>query len=163
MGIEAEFVKDIAARFNWAFVRVNNAVNQLDDQQLWHRPSSKSNSVGIILQHLTGNLNQWVLDALGGREYKRNRPLEFEDSQKRSRSEIAAGFAALGTSVQEVVLKIDPDSLLTPCRIQETDQTILSALLSAITHMDLHTGQILYIAKMLLNERYVEARRVTKP
>jgi hypothetical protein len=163
MSFEAEYLKQISVRFKWAFQRAANAIDQLNDQQVWHRPSPTSNNVGIIVQHLTGNLNQWVCDALGGREYKRNRPQEFEDARRGSKNELLKSFSSLGTIIQEIVSKIPPDSLLSPRHIQGSDETVLSALLLAVTHMELHTGQISYIAKLILNEKYVENRRPTAP
>lgn len=163
MAAETELLKDIKMRMDWAFVRVNNALNQLDEKQIWYRSSPQSNSVGILLQHLTGNLSQWVLDALGKYEYKRNRPMEFEDKSPKSKEESIKNFSRLGTDVLETISKISSDTLLSPRHIQDTDQTVLTALMQAITHMELHTGQILYIAKMLLNERYVGAKRPSGP
>ena len=155
MALETEFLDDVKSRFQDGFTGIERAVRQLDDEQLWRRPSTQSNSVGIILQHLTGNLNQWVLEALGGREYKRNRPLEFEDKNQKSKQEIVDGFVQLGKDIRDVISAIAPDSLLDARKIQGTDQTVFSALMSAVTHLDLHAGQILYIAKMVLNEKYV--------
>ncbi len=163
MAIEAEFLKQISLRFKWSFQRAANAIDQLNDEQVWHRPSPTSNNVGIIVQHLTGNLNQWVCDALGGREYKRNRPQEFEDAHQLSKNEMVRGFSSLGATIQEIVSKIPPDSLLSPRHIQGSDETVFSALLLAVTHMELHPGQISYIAKLILNKKYVENRRPSAP
>ena len=151
----------LALRFKRGFDRVAGAIGQMNDDQMWQRPSSKSNSVGIILQHLTGNLNQWVCDALGNRTYQRNRPEEFEDRRSVPKHELAANFASLGASVQEIVMKISPDSLLSPRHIQGSEETVMSALLAAVTHLELHAGQITYIAKLLLNENYQEHKRST--
>ena len=79
MQIENQILTIISTRFSKAFERITHAVNQLDDQQIWHRPSSNSNSVGIILQHLSGNLHQWVYSAIGGHAFERNRAQEFTD------------------------------------------------------------------------------------
>ena len=159
MAFETDYLKDLRNRFDRACAGAISAIGQLSDEQIWFRSSSQSNSVGIIVQHLTGNLSQWVLDALGGREYKRNRPLEFEDSKKKSKSQLMKDFEQLGKDVEDVISKLSPDLLLSPRHIQDTDQTVLTALQQCITHMNLHTGQILYIAKMLLNEKYMGASR----
>jgi hypothetical protein len=50
MKIETEFLKQTSERFNEAFERIFKAISQLNTQQIWMRPSSESNSVGIILQ-----------------------------------------------------------------------------------------------------------------
>jgi hypothetical protein len=38
--------------------------------------------------------------------------------------------------------------------IQDLDVTVMSALFKALTHFEFHAGQIIYIAKLLLNEKY---------
>jgi hypothetical protein len=156
MKTEIEFLKQTSDRFKDAFDRSLKAINQLDNQQLWARPSPGSNSVGIILQHLIGNLNQWVCAGIGGADFHRNRPEEFKDEAHPSGDEIVGRFIDLMHAVEPVLSRIPADSLHSPRRIQGTDATVMSALLKALTHLEFHEGQILYIAKLLLNEKYIE-------
>jgi hypothetical protein len=155
MKTETEFLKQTSERFKEALERIAKAISQLDARQIWIRPSSESNSVGIILQHLTGNLNQWVCAGVGGSNYHRNRPEEFKDNQQISKDEILKKLADLGSSIENVISHVSPDSLHSPKRIQDVDVTVMSALYKALTHFEFHAGQILYIAKLLLNEKYV--------
>jgi hypothetical protein len=155
MKTEIEFLRQTSERFKEAFERIAKAITQLDAYQIWIRPSSKSNSIGIILQHLTGNLNQWVCAGIGGSDYHRNRPEEFRDNQQISKDEILKILADLGSAVENVISRIPPNSLHSPKRIQDVDVTVMSALYKALTHFEFHEGQILYIAKLLLNEKYV--------
>jgi hypothetical protein len=153
---EIEFLKQTSDRFKEAFARSLKAINQFDNQLVWTRPSTKSNSIGIILQHLIGNLNQWVCAGIGGADFHRNRPEEFRDEAHPSKDEIIQRFIDLGHQVEDVISRIPADSLHSPRRIQDTDATIMSALFKALTHLEFHEGQILYIAKLLLNEKYAE-------
>lgn len=41
-------------------------------------------------------------------------------------------------------------------RIQGFDETVMSALYIAVSHLELHAGQILFIAKLLLGKNYIE-------
>ena len=154
MKTEIEFLRETSNRFREGFDRIQKATDQLDVQQIWIRPSSESNSVGIILQHLIGNLNQWVCAGVGGADFKRDRPSEFRDQQHPSTDEIVRKFLNLGSAIQEVITRVKPDSLHAPVRIQDTDLTVMSALYKAVTHFEFHEGQILYIAKLILNQRY---------
>ena len=154
MKTEAEFLRQTSDRFQEAFDRMLQAASQLDTRQIWFRPSSESNSVGIILQHLIGNLNQWICSGIGGSEFHRNRPEEFQDHPETARDEILKKVSELGGAVQSVLSRIEPDSLHSSRRIQETDVTVMAALLKALTHFEFHEGQILYAAKLILNERY---------
>ena len=163
MSIESEFLTQISTRFKQAFNRIAYAAGQLNDEQVWQRPASQSNNIGIILQHLTGNLNQWVCSSIGGSVYERNRSAEFADARRHSKNELLGDFAQLGETVQKVLSAIPQDSLMSIRRIQDSDYTILAALLFTVTHLELHAGQVTYIAKLLLNERYSEQQRPKAP
>jgi hypothetical protein len=155
MKTEMDFLRQTSERFKEGFERMSAAINQLDTHQIWTRPSSESNSVGIIIQHLIGNLNQWVCAGIGGSDFRRNRPEEFKDNQQISKGEILKKIADLSSAIENVLSCVPPDSLHDPKRIQDLDVTVMLALYKAITHFEFHEGQVLYIAKLLLNEKYV--------
>lgn len=159
MQIEKEFLALTSDRFSKVFDRILSTIKQLNDEQVWFRPSSRSNSVGIIIQHLSGNLNQWIGEALGGYSYKRDRPVEFKDDHHISKDEILLSFSEIGKKVQEIIKKITPEEILSPRHIQGLDVTVMAALYMAVTHLELHAGQISYIAKYILNEDYKEYRQ----
>ena len=154
MQIETELIKIVTIRFSKAFEQIVHSVNQLDDKQVWYRPSSNSNSVGIILQHLSGNLNQWICSAIGGNPYERNRPQEFTGLNIVPQCELIQKINTLDKNIQDILLRITPESLLSYRRIQGFDETILSALITALTHLELHTGQISFLAKLILEKEY---------
>jgi hypothetical protein len=156
MNTEMEFLKQTSDRFKEGFERIMKAIRQLDTHQIWTRPSSESNSIGIILQHLNGNLNQYVCAGVGGADYHRNRPEEFKDNQPVSKEEILEKVSGLAGAVETVISRVPPDSLHQSRQIQNLDLTVMSALYKAATHFEFHEGQILYISKLLLNERYAE-------
>jgi Protein of unknown function (DUF1572) len=151
---EREFLKIIAARFAAAFDRIEHAVNQLSEEHVWHRPSASSNSTGIILQHLWGNLHQWIYAGVGGHAFERNRPEEFRDLNRVPKKELLLQFGILNQKVQEALSQVAPGSLLTQRRIQGFEETVMSALIAALTHLELHAGQISYLAKMMLDQDY---------
>ena len=155
MKTETEFLKQTSERFKEGFERIIKAIRQLDTRQIWLRPSSESNSVGIIIQHLNGNLNQYVCGGVGNANYHRNRPEEFRDDKQISKEEILNKIEALAGTVENVISQVRPDSLHEARRIQDHDLTVMLALYKAITHFEFHEGQILYIAKLLLNETYI--------
>ena len=148
------FIAQTSRRIDEGFKRILQAVEQLDDKLIWQRPSSYSNSIGIILQHLTGNLNQWVCSAIGNETYERDRPREFKESDKHPKNILVKEFEDLHDRVLHVLRDLDPSILRSSRKIQGFDETVMSALYKATTHLDLHSGQIVYIAKYFLNEKY---------
>jgi hypothetical protein len=61
--------------------------------------------------------------------------------------------------VLDAVSHVPPDSLLISRRIQGFDETIMSALVAALTHLELHSGQITFLAKLILGDQYNESWR----
>jgi hypothetical protein len=154
MQIKNELIKIIAIRFSKAFERISFVIQQLDDKQIWHRPSSSSNSIGIIIQHLSGNLNQWIFSAIGGESFQRNRPQEFKESDIIPQKDILLRISKLDKKIQSIVLQVTPESLLSPRRIQGFDETVMSALLDTLVHLEFHSGQITFFAKFMLDNKY---------
>ena len=157
MQIENELIKIISIRFSKAFERLSHSVRQLDNRQIWYRPSSSSNSVGVILQHLSGNLRQWVCSAIGGEVFQRNRPQEFKDSDLISQKDMLERINELDMKIQSILLQLTHESLLSPRRIQGFDETVMSALLAALTHLELHGGQVTFLVKLMLDKEYKTA------
>jgi hypothetical protein len=158
---EKEYLKIVSIRFSKAFDLVAHAINQLDDQQIWYRPSNNSNSIGIILQHLSGNLHQWVCSAVGGETFQRHRALEFHEGERSSKKDILNLVEILKKKIETVISQVSTEDLLSSRRVQGFDETVMSVLLAALTHFELHTGQIILIAKLILGEPYQESWRPT--
>ena len=151
-----EFLNQSAVRFAYAFDRIEHVLKGLTDDQIWKKPSPESNSIGIIIQHITGNLSQWICEAVGGDRYKRNRPAEFKQESRHSKSVISESLRRLSFRIREILETASPDILLENKRIQGIDENVLSAIYKACTHLELHAGQIVYIAKLYLGPVYDE-------
>lgn len=124
------------------------ALGSFDEEDLWWRPNDSSNSVGNLLIHLAGNVRQWVVHGLGGGADERHRAAEFA---RRGGLGPEEAFGALMASVQaagRVLSGLDPAILERPFRIQGVDTTGLQALYHVVEHFSMHTGQILYVAKL---------------
>ncbi len=155
MQLEKEYLNLISNRFSQTFGRFALAAGQLDDEQIWYRQSIYMNSVGILFQHLNGNLNQWICSSIGGENFQRNRDQEFLDTDRKSKEEIINMMDSLGKKVQNVISNVAPETLLNPINIQGNDTTIMSALLFVLAHFELHTGQVMMMAKLILGEKYI--------
>src|SRR5437762_11540424 len=66
---------------NQYWPRLRSCVESLSDEQVWWRPNDASNSVGNLLLHLTGNVQQWLVAAFEKLEDTRDRPAEFNERQ----------------------------------------------------------------------------------
>src|SRR6185503_16065853 len=71
------FVAEASHVFRASLQRIEHCINQLSDEQIWWRPRAEMNSIGNLMLHLSGNVGQWVVAAVGSVPSKRNRPAEF--------------------------------------------------------------------------------------
>jgi len=128
--------------------KIRGAVEPLAEEDLWWRPNPASNSIGNLMLHLAGNIRQWITSGVGGAPDRRNRPAEFAAQDGPSRAELLSTLAQAVGEVDAVLANTDPDTLHRACRIQGRDVNVLEAIYHVVEHFGMHTGQILYIAKL---------------
>jgi uncharacterized damage-inducible protein DinB len=130
--------------------RIQQATAALTDQQLWWRPNERSNSIANLILHLCGNLSQWGLAGLGGESFERRRRQEFDARETTTtRAELLARLDAVVSGVETIVGRMDESELMRPRVIQGYDVTGIRALIGIVEHLSHHTGQIIYVAKIL--------------
>lgn len=132
--------------------RLRSCVSQLTDEQVWWRPNESSNSVGNLILHLNGNVQQWLVTSFGKNEDHRNRPAEFQARERLSPSMLIEQLDATMQQASEVLLRLTEQDLLTPFDIQGYKVTGLHAVYQVVEHFGMHYGQILYITKALCGQ-----------
>ncbi|NQT67513.1 MAG: DUF1572 family protein [Actinobacteria bacterium] len=154
MSFEKQFLEQTDIMIDHAFERIIHCLNQLEEEHIWYRPDSSVNSIGIILNHLCGNLRQWIISGIGGLEDIRNRPLEFSDSTKLSKTELVNKFQEIIGDSKKTINNFNPANLLERLRIQGFEESALSAIYRVVAHLELHAGQIIYITRLILKSDY---------
>lgn len=128
--------------------KIRAAVGKLSEDDVWWKPNAASNSIGNLLLHLSGNLGQWVVSAVGGRPDERQRHLEFDPDQRPSPDAMLDRLATTVGEACEVLANVDHATLGELRTIQGREVTCFEAIYHAVEHFSMHTGQILYIAKL---------------
>lgn len=123
---------------------------QLEAKDLFWQYNTESNSIAIIVHHLSGNMRSRWTDFLisDGEKDWRNRDQEFEDVIK-SKADLleywekgwACLFAALDT--------IDESNFHQLVYIRNQGHTIVEAINRQLAHYAYHIGQMVYIARMI--------------
>jgi uncharacterized damage-inducible protein DinB len=129
--------------------KIERCLERLTDEQVWWRAGEHSNSVGNLLLHLEGNLQQWVVCGAGGRRDLRERDREFAERRVVPREELLAALRAAVTEAGDVLARLDPAALLEERRVQGLGVTLLAAIFHAVEHFSMHTGQIILLTKVL--------------
>jgi uncharacterized damage-inducible protein DinB len=147
--LDQEMIRRARGYFSEIYLpKIRAAVDRLPAEDLWWRPNAASNSVGNLLLHLAGNVRQWVVAGLAGREDVRNRAAEFAADGGMEASELLERLESALAEVDEALAGLDPAALGEPRRVQGIETTGLGALLHAVEHFSGHTGQILWVTKL---------------
>jgi len=129
--------------------QIRAAVETLTEDQVWWRPNEESNSVGNILLHLTGSLNHFLNFKIGGIDYARDREAEFAERHAIPKDELMAMFDEMVARAERTFTELTPERLDAPSPEPKMYSIVLEDLIGVATHIANHTGQIVWIAKML--------------
>jgi uncharacterized damage-inducible protein DinB len=129
--------------------KIRGSAEGLSEEQLWWRPNAASNSVGNLLLHLCGNLSEWVLAALGGVAYARQRDREFSAREESSKAELLARLEEVVASCQVVVRNLPAAELSARRRIRGSEVDGVEIVYHVVEHMSYHAGQIAFVSKQL--------------
>ena len=128
---------------------------QLDDKDFHYSPNEESNSIAIIIQHVSGNmLSRWTnfLTEDGEKEW-RHRDDEFEIHQF-SKQELLKLWNDGWTCMFNTLQSLTEDDLMKTITIRNEAMTAIDAINRQLAHYPYHVGQIIYIGKILKNDKW---------
>jgi hypothetical protein len=150
MNNDQNFLESAIKLFRYYKKLGEGAIAQLDDADINARPNQASNSIALIVHHMSGNmLSRWT-DFLttDGEKSWRNREAEFEDGYKDKKVLLEAwekGWACLFQALES----LKPDDLSKLIFIRNEGQTVQEAIQRQLAHYPHHVGQIIYQAKAI--------------
>jgi hypothetical protein len=150
MDMAVAYIESIKKQFWYYKTIAENAIDQLEEKQLFCAANDDSNNMAVIINHLYGNmLSRWTdfLTTDGEKEW-RNRDAEFENpavNKKELMMRWEAGWACLFNALEEVT----PDNLNTIIYIRNEGHTVIEALNRQLAHYSYHIGQLVYAAKQI--------------
>ena len=128
--------------------KIRRCLELLNEEDIWWRVHETNNSVGNLILHLCGNVRQWIISGIGGKEDVRNRPAEFADRGSVVKKELIQRLEETLEEVDGALARFGNKRLLEKRKIQGFEVTCLDAIFHVVEHFSGHTGQIIYIAKM---------------
>jgi hypothetical protein len=126
----------------------DRAITQLDEDGISWAPDAESNSVAVIVKHVSGNMISRWTDFLtsDGEKPDRNRDDEFVDDVADMES-LKAIWEKGWAVVFHALDGLQPEDLLRTVTIRGQAHTVLQAIHRQICHYGYHVGQIVYVAK----------------
>ena len=143
--------------------QIRECIEQLDEDQLWWRPNETSNSVGNLVLHVSGSTRHYLSRSIGGIDYSRDRPGEFSERGPLPKAQLAAVFDQTIAEAAEVLDRFDMARFLDPTAEPNYYFTLFEQMLGISIHLAVHTGQIVYVTKLLkdgaLDELWIRAHK----
>ncbi len=123
---------------------------QLDEKDFSYRPNENSNSIAMIVRHVSGNLKSRFTDFLtsDGEKPWRNRDEEFEDYTA-SKSQVIYIWTDGWNALFNTLDQLKTDDLEKEITIRQQPAKVYDALLRSLAHTASHVGQIMYIGKSI--------------
>jgi uncharacterized damage-inducible protein DinB len=128
--------------------KIESCVAELSAEEIWWRPNEASNSAGNLVLHLCGNLRQWVIGEIGGRQFTRERQREFDEHTPVPTRELLTALRSVVSEADEVIGSLDEEALSRRNQIQGRERSVLEAVYHVVEHFGMHTGQIIFLSKM---------------
>jgi uncharacterized damage-inducible protein DinB len=153
--IGEEYLKTVIKRVKYYKDLADKAMAQLDENDFLVQPSSESNSIAVIIQHMAGNmLSRWTnfLTEDGEKEWRR-RDEEFANHPT-NKAALLDMWEKGWTCYLEALQSLTSNDLLKTVTIRQEPLTVIDAINRQLAHYPYHVGQIVYIARLLKNDAW---------
>ena len=148
-------IEAITTRFKAYKEMAEKAFGQISDAQLHQPLDENTNSVAVIIKHMSGNLRSRFTDFLtsDGEKPNRDRDSEFVDdiSNRRALLEMwEGGWRCLFDALSP----LSDGDLNKTITIRGETHSVIDALLRQLSHHSYHTGQIVQLARYLAKDKW---------
>ncbi len=150
-----EFITSANKRLKYYKDLGDKTFEQLNDWDFHYQPNEESNSIAIIIQHMTGNmLSRWTnfLDEDGEKEWRqRDDEFAIHDYNKQQLLDLwEKGWACFFTALDSIKKK----ELKLTILIRKEPLSVIDAINRQLAHYPYHIGQIIHIAKTIKGKNW---------
>lgn len=148
--INNPYLESVKKQFLYYKTLGEKAMEQLEPEQLFISVNDDTNSIAVIVKHLSGNmLSRWTdfLTTDGEKDW-RNRDNEFENTIK-TKEELLNVWNKGWDCFLNAINALTPQQLETIIYIRNEGHTVVEAINRQLAHYPYHVGQIVFYAKML--------------
>jgi hypothetical protein len=149
-GLADAYLRSIVRTYGTYKEMAERAIDQVrSDEDLNRELDESSNSIAIIVKHVSGNLRSRFRDFLtsDGEKPDRNRDSEFESKGGVSRQQLLQSWNAAWAIAMGSVEALTADDLERTVKIRGEELRVVEALNRSVTHVAYHVGQIVYLAR----------------
>jgi len=150
-----EYLKNIKNQFESYKEVADKTIKQLTEKDLYWKYNEESNDIACIITHISENiLSRWTdfFESDGEKEW-RNRENEFT-TQNLSYNELIEKWERGWTCLFNALDSINKSNFNKPILIRNKKVKLIESITRQIAHYPYHIGQIVFIGKMILNEKW---------
>jgi hypothetical protein len=148
--IETDYISSVKNQFTQYKSLGEKAIAQIPDEKINWQYNPETNSIVIIVKHLSGNMLSRFTDFFtsDGEKKWRNRDGEFEN-ETLSRGQLMALWNKGWNCLFTVLNGLSAEDLSKKVMIRNEEHTVMEAINRQLTHYASHIGQIIFIGKMV--------------
>lgn len=149
------YLESVKKQFLYYKMLGEKAMAQLEPDQLFFMANEDSNSIAMIVKHLTGNmLSRWTdfMTTDGEKEW-RQRDAEFENDLK-TKEEVLQLWNKGWDCFLFALNSLEHNQLTNIIYIRNEGHTFVEAINRQLAHYPYHIGQIVFSAKQLKNSSW---------
>lgn len=153
--MENNYISSVKNQFKQYKILAEKAIDQVPDEKIYWQYNPETNSIAIIVKHLAGNMLSRFTDFYNsdGEKKWRDRDAEFENEHL-SREQLKALWDEGWDCLFQVLNGLCPADLSKVVMIRKEEHTVVEAVNRQLTHYAYHIGQIIFIAKMALDNEW---------
>jgi uncharacterized protein DUF1572 len=145
---KTSYVQDSIDLFHYYKKLGDRAMAQCPDEGLFTTLDAESNSIAIIVKHMSGNMRSRWTDFLttDGEKPDRQRDTEFEEPPK-TRAELMELWDRGWKYLFDALAPLNEADLVRTVTIRTEPHSVLQAINRQVAHYSYHVGQIVFLAK----------------
>jgi len=150
LSLANEYLQTTIKRLRYYKLLGDKTFEQLTDADFHVAPNVSSNSIAVIIQHVSGNmLSRWTnfLTEDGEKEW-RSRDTEFIPHHY-SKQELLDMWEKGWNCFLDALNSLGEDDLLKTIYIRKEPLIVIDAINRQLAHYPYHVGQIVYLGKMI--------------
>jgi hypothetical protein len=154
--LTSNYIDDSVSLFRYYKKLAERAMAQVTDDEFFRAVAPGSNSIAIVVKHLSGNLKSRWTDFLttDGEKPWRNRDSEFELEESAGRAALMDAWESAWTVLFGSIEPLSEGHLGRTVTIRGEAHSVMQAINRALAHCAYHAGQIVFAAKQLRGGRF---------
>lgn len=141
--------QDLNALFQRDLNRLIENLQDTPEELLWEVPEGITNSIGVLTQHLTGNINHFIGKGLGNTGFKRDRDREFKNVPI-PKEDLIADIEDLKQTLVTIFNDLTDENIEDDYPMEVPfEATTRGFLIHLYGHLNYHLGQINYLRRIM--------------